>query len=334
MRFNNDGNIYLNEVAASPGSIHPTLTTFISQFFRNSTTLGVDVQIANIATASLSSLGGISWGSRGASASDKRGAVINCSLTASGVTNPTSQLEFYLNNAGSFVQGLTLHNTGAIGVNGATFGSAGSYLRSGGAGVATVWSTLILPNAATANRIAYASASNTYGESANLAYDGTDFLLGSGTRARMSAQNRFRHLNSMASVKQSGDQTLSNATVTAINFGAEDVDTDTLHDNVTNNTRITVALTGKYLIGGTLNYATNGTGVRQLRLHLNGSGTPIRISAIGAITGDNSRPATVWLVSLTAADYIELHGYQDSGGNLDVQFGAPNSHFFAAYIGE
>jgi hypothetical protein len=37
---------------------------------------------------------------------------------------------------------------------------------------------------------------------------------------------------------------------------------------------------------------------------------------------------------LTAADYIELHGYQDSGGNLDVQFGAPNSHFFAAYIGE
>jgi len=54
--------------------------------------------------------------------------------------------------------------------------AAGSYLRSAGVATLPVWSTLILPNAATANRIVFATALNTWGESANLAYDGTYFL--------------------------------------------------------------------------------------------------------------------------------------------------------------
>src|SRR3990167_7370430 len=52
--------------------------------------------------------------------------------------------------------------------------TAGMYLRNGGASTAPLWSTLILPNAATANRIAYASATNTYGASANLTFNGTN----------------------------------------------------------------------------------------------------------------------------------------------------------------
>lgn len=41
--------------------------------------------------------------------------------------------------------------------------TAGSYLRSGGAGVAPVWSTLVLPNAATTGDLLYASGTNTIG---------------------------------------------------------------------------------------------------------------------------------------------------------------------------
>jgi hypothetical protein len=41
---------------------------------------------------------------------------------------------------------------------------AGSYLRSGGIAAAPLWSTLILPNAATAYRLPVATASNTIGE--------------------------------------------------------------------------------------------------------------------------------------------------------------------------
>lgn len=53
--------------------------------------------------------------------------------------------------------------------------AAGSYLRSGGVTTAPLWSTLKLPNAATANYIPYATSSNTFGESANLTFNGSTF---------------------------------------------------------------------------------------------------------------------------------------------------------------
>lgn len=55
--------------------------------------------------------------------------------------------------------------------------AAGSYLRSGGVTTAPVWSTLVLPNSATANRVVYATSTNTYGESANLTFTGSVLTL-------------------------------------------------------------------------------------------------------------------------------------------------------------
>lgn len=56
--------------------------------------------------------------------------------------------------------------------------AVGSYLRSGGVTTAPLWSTLKLPNTATANYIAYATSSNNWGESGNLRFDGTYFSVG------------------------------------------------------------------------------------------------------------------------------------------------------------
>lgn len=61
---------------------------------------------------------------------------------------------------------------GGTGANNAT-NTSGSFLRSNGTNGTYVASTLILPNAATANRIAYATSTNTYGESSGLTYNGT-----------------------------------------------------------------------------------------------------------------------------------------------------------------
>lgn len=66
--------------------------------------------------------------------------------------------------------------------------SAGSYLRSAGTSTASVWSTLKLPNSATANRIAYATSSNTIGESANLTYNGTTFAVSGGIQLAYAAK--------------------------------------------------------------------------------------------------------------------------------------------------
>ena len=48
--------------------------------------------------------------------------------------------------------------------------AAGSYLRAGGVGAIPLWSTLILPNAATQYRVPYATATDTWGESGDLTF--------------------------------------------------------------------------------------------------------------------------------------------------------------------
>src|SRR5437870_3646551 len=52
---------------------------------------------------------------------------------------------------------------------------------------------------------------------------------------------------------------------TVLNFDSESRDTDTFHDTVTNNSRLTVpaGLAGDYLVGFCITYAGSGTGKRR-----------------------------------------------------------------------
>lgn len=127
-------------------------------------------------------------------------------------------------------------------------------------------------------------------------------------------------------------QSLTNATLTAIQFGVEDYDTATYHDNSTNNTRLTVPQAGKYLISGCLEFAANATGVRTAGIRLNGS-------TYVASQGSSSMGATLTTVvnvttvlDLAANDYVELIGYQSSGGALNVQ-GSQMTNFSATWLG-
>lgn len=65
--------------------------------------------------------------------------------------------------------------------------SVGSYLRSGGVTTAPLWSTLKLPNAATANRVVISPSTNTYSESANLTFDGSNLTVGADLQSGHSA---------------------------------------------------------------------------------------------------------------------------------------------------
>jgi hypothetical protein len=210
-------------------------------------------------------------------------------------------------------------------------GTSGAFIRNDGSDVQ--WSTLILPNAATANRIVYATSSNTLGESANLTYDGTDFGLGSGTRARMQSQNRFRYLNCVVFAVSSGQTNINNATWTSLALASENFDTDTMHDNSTNNSRITIRLTGKYFVVGTSDFSAAVGGSRLLRVYQNGT-TDVGNSLGPPPTAGNNLPCLVHtLVTLTANDYIELQAYQDSGGTL-TNHNSLTTQFGAYYVGE
>lgn len=167
----------------------------------------------------------------------------------------------------------------------------------------------------------------------NINFDGTDLGLGSGNRFRMQSQNRIRYLNSMASVTHNAAQSINDTTVTVLAFNTENFDTDAIHDTVTNNSRLTCKLTGKYFIGGVVYWDPNITGFRQIFIKLNG--TTILASQIVAPSPAGQTQQVVGLLqSLTATDYVELYVQQGSGGALNVTSGSGSPTFYMYYVGE
>ncbi len=130
-----------------------------------------------------------------------------------------------------------------------------------------------------------------------------------------------------------GTQTINNGTWTTVAFGNEVFDTNSFHDNTTNNSRITIpsGKGGKYLITIQTFWANNATGSRDARIALNGSDVDTPQTGYTPNSNNNAFASTN-VISLTAGDYIELRVRQDSGGALSLY--AANSTFFtASYLG-
>lgn len=138
-----------------------------------------------------------------------------------------------------------------------------------------------------------------------------------------------------ASAYKSGSQSLSNSTATAISFNVESFDTDAFHDNATNNTRFTVPAGkgGYYLVNGSISYLGNATGLRAAYIYKNGSvaNYTLQIAAVSAaantILNFNST------IKLVAGDYVELFGWQSSGGSLTVDDKITDTIFTISYLG-
>jgi hypothetical protein len=106
----------------------------------------------------------------------------------------------------------------------------------------------------------------------------------------------------------------------SILFDAEAVDTDGMHDLVTNNSRLTVQTPGKYLVTGQVIFAFSATGRRLARLVVNNTGagalgeTEVATSTVAG--SSTAVPVSGQELSLVAGDFIELQAFQNSGGNL------------------
>ncbi|MNJ99725.1 hypothetical protein D3C87_175060 [compost metagenome] len=130
-----------------------------------------------------------------------------------------------------------------------------------------------------------------------------------------------------AKVYKTGDQTLVNSVWTKLTWNAEVWDTSDLHDNVTNNQRFTVPAggAGKYIINISVNYATNSAGARWVMYYKNGAGVDYCNRLSDGAQGGASNISCLWVEDLADGDYIEVSGYQSSGGGLNVL--AANSNF-------
>ena len=122
-----------------------------------------------------------------------------------------------------------------------------------------------------------------------------------------------------AAVTHDATQAISTGANIALAFNTERWDTNAIHDNVTNNSRLTCKTAGKYTINGCFSFAANATGYRQGSIRLNGT-TLISISGFGAPPSPyEPRVALSCTYNLAVNDYVELMAFQDSGGNLNVQ---------------
>jgi len=104
-----------------------------------------------------------------------------------------------------------------------------------------------------------------------------------------------------ARVFNSVDQSVANTTIVA--FDSERWDTDNIHDNVTNNSRLTCNTPGKYLITfhGRL---TGAASSMAFQIYLNGATIIAYSTSLNASSGDTMTISTIY--DLAANDYVQI----------------------------
>lgn len=121
-----------------------------------------------------------------------------------------------------------------------------------------------------------------------------------------------------ARVRRSAVQALGAAGWTTISFDTEDYDTDSIHDLVTNPSRLTVKTAGLYAISGVALLAgTTANGGYDTRILKNG----VPVGALGGGARGDSGPTASFkgldmeFLELAVGDYIELQVYPSSAIN-------------------
>ena len=121
-------------------------------------------------------------------------------------------------------------------------------------------------------------------------------------------------------VYQTGVTALTTSWVSCA-FAAEDFDTDTMHNNATNNSRITFTTAGKYLVGGVVQIPTNNLAGARIRI----DGTTVIAQQVQGNSGVGEAACVSTIYVFTAGQYAELQGYataSNSSGNAQTNFWA------------
>lgn len=124
-----------------------------------------------------------------------------------------------------------------------------------------------------------------------------------------------------ARVFHNANQSINDTTATALAFNSERFDTaagasNTQHDTVTNNSRLTCRYAGKYMVSAAVRWGNNSTGTRRIFLRLNGA--TLIASDICPASNEIDQTITT-LYDLAVNDYVEVVVFQNSGGALNVE---------------
>ena len=119
-------------------------------------------------------------------------------------------------------------------------------------------------------------------------------------------------------VYRTTSQSIPDSTATVINFDNEEWDTDDIHDNATNPSRLTCKVAGTYLVSGGVQWEANTTGRRLLAILQNGATVVIQIEATVSAANQWGGAIVIGIIPMAVNDYVELRAYQTSGGALST----------------
>ena len=113
-------------------------------------------------------------------------------------------------------------------------------------------------------------------------------------------------------------QVIANDTVTPVAFNAGVRDTDSMHDDATNNTRITAKTAGWYLFAGVMTWPTNATGDRAAWLRRGGTDYYAGQWENASTAGGRHMQTVSFMIQMAVDEYVELVAYQKSGDGLTL----------------
>jgi hypothetical protein len=134
---------------------------------------------------------------------------------------------------------------------------------------------------------------------------------------------------------RSTNQSIPTSTQTKIEF--DDVDSDGWNcwDLSPNPTRLTVPVTGRYIITGNVAFEAASAGHRAINILKNNT-LELARSDFNPVSNsiDTHSTVTCHAVSLTKGDYVELRAWQNSGSALNIlDSGDHNPRFSLIYLG-
>jgi hypothetical protein len=134
---------------------------------------------------------------------------------------------------------------------------------------------------------------------------------------------------------RSTNQTITTSTQTKIIFDSVDSDGWNCWDVSPNPTRLTVPVTGRYIITGNVAFEAASAGHRAINILKNDT-LELARSDFNPVSNsiDTHSTVTCHAVSLTKGDYVELRAWQNSGSDLDIlDSGEHSPRFSLIYLG-